>query len=257
MAVRFAPAYHASLPMATDPPILLFSDAHFGAHLPTQEAEKTRRFVSFLHHAHELGAEVFFLGDLFDFWFEYKHWIPKHDVAITAAIREFTTAGGTFHLLIGNHDCWARDYFEKALGMTVHRDDVTMVRQGLRLFMSHGDGKAPSDRGYRLLRRVLRSRLSIWLYRQIPADWAFRLANFSSGRSRELTQRRPKEFLGEYDDACAKILQSGFDAVVLGHVHESWVKRVGSGWSVNTGDWYESFGYVVLENGEFRADTWH
>ena len=79
--------------MTNSRPILFFSDAHFGAHSPTQEEEKIRRFVSFLHHAREIGAEVFFLGDLFDFWFEYKHWLPKHDVRITNAIRDVTAAG--------------------------------------------------------------------------------------------------------------------------------------------------------------------
>lgn len=242
--------------MPTESTILFFSDAHFGAHGPTQEAEKTRRFVSFLHHAQQIGAEVFFLGDLFDFWFEYKHWIPKHGIEVLAAMREFTAAGGVFHLIVGNHDCWAGDYFEKQLGMTLHRGDLTVLRQGLRLFISHGDGKAPSDRGYRLLRRVLRARLSMRLYRLLPADWAFKLANYSSGKSRDLTSGREPKFLEEYDAVAAELLNSGFDAVIMGHVHQGWVRRIGEGWWVNTGEWYEGFNYVRMESGRFEMSQW-
>lgn len=237
-------------------PVLFFSDAHFGAHAPTQEQEKIRRFTGFLHHARAIGAEVFFLGDLFDFWFEYKHWIPHHPVEVTAAIRELTAAGCPFHLVIGNHDCWARDYFPRQLGAELHRGDLTINRQGLRLYISHGDGKAPSDRGYRALKKVLRSPVSIWLYRHIPADWAFRLANYSSGRSRNLTGKRPPKFLEEYDRVAADLLKAGFDAVIMGHVHQGWVRRIGDGWWINTGEWYENFDYVILENGVFRAERW-
>ena len=243
-------------------PILFFSDAHFGAHTPSQEKEKIRRFVGFLHHARGIGAEVFFLGDLFDFWFEYKHWIPKHAVEITAAIRDTTAAGCPFHLIIGNHDCWAEDFFPKHLGVELHRGDLTINRQGLRLVISHGDGKAPSDRGYRILKRVLRSRVSIWLYRFIPADWAFRLAKFTSGRSRDLTGRRsisdkrPPKFLEEYDRVAEDLIKAGLDAVIMAHIHQGWIKRIGNGWWINTGEWYASFDYVKMENGEFRASRW-
>jgi UDP-2,3-diacylglucosamine hydrolase len=236
--------------------ILFFSDAHFGAHGPEQEAEKSRRFVSFLQHAAAERAEVFFLGDLFDFWFEYRHWIPKYRIEIGAAIHAFTHGGGVFHLIVGNHDCWAQDYFEKQLGVTLHRGDLATVRQGMRLYISHGDGKAPSDRGYRLLRRVLRARISIRLYRLLPADMAYRLAHFSSGQSRDVTGKRPPGFLEEYNRVAETLLKSGFDAVIMGHVHQAWVRRSANGWWINTGEWYDSYDYVILQEGLFRLEQW-
>ncbi|MBI3872652.1 MAG: UDP-2,3-diacylglucosamine diphosphatase [candidate division Zixibacteria bacterium] len=237
-------------------PILIFSDAHFGAHSRTQETLKIERFVGFLAWAQHRRAEVFFLGDLFDFWFEYRHWMPKVPVEIPASIRAFTAGGGAFHLIIGNHDCWAEDYFERQLGMQVHRGDLTVMRQGLQLYLSHGDGMARSDRGYRILKRILRWRLNTILYRLWPADWAFRAAHFFSGRSRELTTQREPKFLEEYDQSIAVLLASGFDAVVIGHIHKGWVRRIGAGWSVNSGEFYEEFNYVVLENGTFRIECW-
>jgi UDP-2,3-diacylglucosamine hydrolase len=237
-------------------PILFFSDAHIGAHGTAQETLKVARFVSFLDYAPTAGAEVFFLGDLFDFWFEYRHWIPRVPIAVLAAIRSFTAGGGVFHLILGNHDCWAGDYFERDLGIQTHRDSVTVVRQGLRLYIAHGDGLAPSDRGYRVLKRIIRWPLNIRLYRLWPADWAFRTARFFSGRSRDLTARRSPEFLAEYDRVAADLVRSGFDAVVMGHLHQAWVRPLDKGWWINTGEFFERFDYVVMEDGRFRLEQW-
>jgi UDP-2,3-diacylglucosamine hydrolase len=209
--------------MSNNCPILFFSDAHFGAHSAAQEKLKAERFAGLLRHADQIGAEVFFLGDLFDFWFEYRHWIPKVPLEVLAAIREFTRNGGTFHLILGNHDTWAGDYFREDLGVEIHRDDVSVTRHGLRILISHGDGKAESDSGYRLLKRVLRFRPNIALFRLLPADWAFRLARFCSGQSRELK------------------------AVIMGHLHEGWVRRRENGWWVNSGEFFETFTYVLLD----------
>lgn len=243
--------------MTTPGTILFFSDAHLGSHGPAQEELKIRRFVSLLQHARRSGAEVFFLGDLFDFWFEYKHYIPKTSVAVLAAIREFTAAGGDFHLLVGNHDFWMADYFERELGALVHRGDLPVVRQGLRLYLSHGDGKAPSEHGYRMMRAVLRFRPHILLFRLLPADWAYALARFCSGRSRHLNARRPPSAFARYDQVAGDILGSGFDAVVMGHLHSAWVRRLDGGWWANSGDFFENFTYLILENGEFRMATWN
>lgn len=242
--------------MADTPPIYFYSDAHFGAHTPSQERQKVERFVTLLAAARGEGAEVFFIGDLFDFWFEYKHWIPKVPVEVPAAIRGFTGAGLPFHMVLGNHDIWAADYFERELGAQVHREDLAITRQGLRLLISHGDGKAPSDGGYRMLKRMLRSRLNIMLYRLLPADWAYRIARFFSGHSRELTAARPPKFLGEYDAIAGDLLRSGFDAVLMGHLHQGWVRRLGSGWWVNTGEFFERFTYVRMQDGAFEMRNW-
>lgn len=237
-------------------PILFFSDAHLGAHDPVREAVKVDRFVSFLKYAGDIQAEVFFLGDLFDFWFEYKHWVPKVPVRALAAIRQFTAQGGTFDMLLGNHDIWAADYFAVELGATVHKGDLTATRQGLRILISHGDGKAKSDRGYRVLRRVLRFGPNITLYKMLPADWAFALANFSSRRSRELTSSRSPKFVTEYEAVAQARLTEGYNAVIMGHIHQGWVKRLGGGWWVNTGEFFENFDYVLLNDGEFHLKTW-
>jgi len=243
--------------ITNDPPVLFFSDAHLGAHPPDREAVKADRFVGFLQRAAQIKAEVFFVGDLFDYWFEYRHWIPKVPIRILSAIREFTIRGGTFHMLLGNHDIWAADYFTEELGVHVHREDLSITRQGLRILISHGDGKAQSDRGYRILKRILLYKPHITLYRLLPADWAYSLADFFSRRSRRLTSSRPPRFLQEYDAVAATCIDAGYDAVIMGHIHQGWVRRLGNGWWVNSGEFFERFSYVRLENGEFHLETWN
>jgi UDP-2,3-diacylglucosamine hydrolase len=243
--------------LTNDPPVLFFSDAHLGAHPPNQEMMKVERFVGFIRHATQINAEVIFAGDLFDFWFEYRHWIPKVPIRILSAIREFTLRGGTFHMLLGNHDIWAADYFHDELGIQVHREDFSLTRQGLRILISHGDGKARSDRGYRALRKILRFEPNIVLYRLLPADWAYFLARFFSRRSRQLTSSRPPRFLKEYDAVAAACIDAGYDAVVMGHIHQGWVRRLGNGWWINSGEFFERFSYVCLQNGEFHLEEWN
>jgi UDP-2,3-diacylglucosamine hydrolase len=243
--------------MSDDNPILFFSDAHLGAHDPAQERLKIERFTSLLHHAREIGAEIFFLGDLFDFWFEYRHWIPKVPTEVLASIQAFTRDGGRFHLALGNHDTWAGDYFSHDLGVEIHRHDFSITRHGMRVFISHGDGKAKSDGGYRALKRVLRFGPNIWLFRLLPADWAFRLARFFSGRSRELTAGRPPKFLPEYDQVALDLLRGDYDAVIMGHLHQGWVRKLDDGWWVNTGEFFERFTYVRLDGSGFVLSEWH
>ncbi len=237
--------------------ILFFSDAHFGAHEPAQEREKERRFETFLEHASRIHAEVYFLGDLFDFWFEYHHWMPKVSMRVLASIHRFTQSGGELHMLLGNHDIWAATYFSDQLGAHVHREDITIARQGLRIGISHGDGQARSDRGYRVLKQILRFGPNIALYRLLPADWAYALARFFSGRSRQLTASRPPKFLLEYDCVARDQIEGGCSAVIMGHIHQAWVKRLGEGWSVNTGEFFEKFNYVELVDGEFHLRSWN
>ena len=126
----------------------------------------------------------------------------------------------------------------------------------MRILISHGDGKAKSDGGYRVLKRVLRFRPNIILFRLLPADWAFRLAHFFSGQSRELTSSRPPKFLAEYNVVADQYLNSGFDAVVMGHLHEGWVKRRDKGWWVNSGEFFEKFTYVRLDGNGFSLEEW-
>jgi len=232
------------------------SDAHFGAHDEELERLKVDRFVSFLAHAERTGAIVWFLGDLFDFWLEYRRAIPRVSIRILAAIRFFVDRGGEFHLLIGNHDFWVRDYFATELGAVIHQGDVIIERGGKKILLTHGDGKADSDRSYRILRKILRFRPGIWFYRHLPVDWAFALASSSSRSSRRHNNTHTEEFESEYRDYARRQLSAGYFAVILGHLHRPLIEQIDDGWHINSGEWFDRFSYITREGLSFSLRFW-
>ncbi len=172
------------------------------------------------------------------------------------AIQSFVKTGGEFHLLVGNHDYWIRDYFTTELGVTVHQRDVVIEREGKKILLTHGDGKAPSDGGYRLLKKLLRFRPGIWLYRHLPVDWAFALASSTSHSSRLLTSGRTDKFEAEYRTYVEKALTTGTHAVIFGHLHHAFCEQLGGGWYINCGEWFEKFSYVQREGISFSLRYW-
>ena len=147
----------------------------------------------------------------------------------------------------GNHDFWIDDFFETQLNIRVHRDFLDLVYGDRRVHLIHGDGLAPTDRGYRLLKRVLRNRVNIWLYRRLPPDWAFGLARFVSGSSRDYTTRRDHTFAPDYEAYARDKIGSGFDVVVIGHLHIPVYSTIDGGTYVNTGDFIDHFSYARMD----------
>jgi UDP-2,3-diacylglucosamine hydrolase len=241
---------------SSSPPEYFISDAHFGAHPPDVEQRKIERFVSFLAHPDRQGATVWFLGDLFDFWLEYRHAIPKASIQVLHAIQKFVHDGGEFHLLLGNHDYWVNSFFTKELGVKLYREDVTIERDGKRILLSHGDGKAESDRGYRFLKKILRFRPGIWLYRHLPVDWAFSLARKSSHTSRAHTSNRSQVFANDYREFARKQITAGYHAVLMGHLHAAFCEELDGGWYINCGEWFDKFSYVTRIGEDFELHYW-
>ncbi len=237
-------------------PEYFLSDAHFGAHGTQTEQIKISRFVSFLGHPDREGATVWFLGDLFDFWLEYKHAIPKASVRILAAIQTFVDKGGEFHLLLGNHDYWVQDFFTAELGIKLHHDDVTIERDERKILLSHGDGKAAGDGGYRLLKKLLRFRPAIWCLRHIPVDWAFAIAARSSNSSRQLTSGRKSSFKDDYRAFAESQIAQGNHAVIMGHLHIPVCEQLRDGWYINCGEWFEQFSYITRDGDSFTLHHW-
>jgi len=228
-------------------PLYIFSDAHLGSASPQQEAEKIAGITALFDLVKTDGDRLVILGDLFDFWFEYKHAIPKDHHEVLFMLHDLIRHGVRIDYVSGNHDFWMDDFFEKQVGIVIHRDYFDLKYGGLRLHMIHGDGLAPGDRGYRVLKRILRNRLNIWLYRKLPPDWAFPLARFVSGSSRDYTNHREHEFAADYETYASRKIESGFDAVIIGHLHTPVCKTIGNGTYVNTGDFIDNFSYVKLD----------
>ena len=232
--------------------IYFVSDLHLGAGTPSEEEKKKEKFIQFLQLVRQNGQTLYIVGDLFDFWFEYKNAIPKTEVEILTALKNLTLMNLPVVYLVGNHDFWQRDFFHKYLGVQVEKGDVILNQNGKKIFITHGDGKARSDWGYRIIKAVFRHPLNVWLYRQLPVDVAFPLARLVSGSSRRWTEQRGKKQLGEYEEFARQKFALGFDAVVLAHSHSPELKALEGKTLVNIGDFMTNFTYGILHGKEFE-----
>jgi UDP-2,3-diacylglucosamine hydrolase len=237
-------------------PVYFISDVHLGLGTRREEREKENRLLALFQDILPTTDELYIVGDLFDFWFEYRTVIPKGFHRTLAALQAFTDRGIPVKFLVGNHDCWIRDFFSEEIGMEVHRTPFEAAIQGRRVFLHHGDGLATNDLGYRLIKPVLRNRLAIWLYRWLHPDVGVPLARGSSRTSRTYTSR--KDF-GE-DEGLLKFarerIQEGVDIVVMGHRHQPSFTHIDDGIYVNLGDWVSFNTYAIMEAGTIRLTTW-
>ncbi len=234
--------------------LYIFSDAHLGAHTSEKETLKVSRIAALFEKVKVDGNRLVILGDLFDFWFEYKHAIPKEHHKVLFMLTDLIERGIAIDYVSGNHDFWMGDFFTTQLGMRVHRDSFDLEYNGKKLHLIHGDGLARADRGYRLLKRILRNRVNIWLYRKLPPDWAMPFAKKVSGSSRNYTSRRDQTFAADYEAYAQQKLSEGFDIVAIGHLHIPVFKQLGKGTYVNTGDFIDHFSYAKLAEGEINLN---
>jgi UDP-2,3-diacylglucosamine hydrolase len=231
-------------------PVVFLSDAHLGASIGT--AERAAWLVEFLETLPGRIGGLLVVGDLFDFWFEYRHAIPKGHFRVCEALHRIARTGVPCLYFGGNHDFWAGSFLEKEVGLWVTQTAHSFEIQGRRVFVAHGDGLGTGDLGYRIIKKILRNRVCITLYRSIHPDIGIPFAYLFSVLSRRHT--KPREVLIPLlvRDIAGPHLTEGHDSVVIGHIHEPTHIRLAKGEFLILGDWIESMTYAVLEDGRFR-----
>ena len=236
--------------------VFFLSDAHLGAEEEDKEKLKEERLISLLERVKEEGEFLYLVGDMFEFWFEYKNAIPKDHFRILTKLKQLVDFGIKINYLVGNHDFWLGDFLPKHIGIPIFKQPIEVVHQGKRIFITHGDGLAKSDLGYKILKKILRNKINIFLYRQIPPDLSYPLAKFVAGRSRNWVQKRDRSYLQEYESFAAEKIKQGFDAVILAHTHVPVLNDLGEGVYLNLGDWFQHFTYGRLWEGKFYLESY-
>jgi UDP-2,3-diacylglucosamine hydrolase len=234
---------------------LFISDAHIGFS-PDEDRVRTARLLSFLQYAKDNAAELFILGDLFDFWFEYRYAIPKTGFAILAKLMELSSSGMRLTYVGGNHDFWIGEFLKRELGAEVTSGTREISLQGRRILVAHGDGFTRTDAGYRFLKIVLRNRAAIFAYRLIHPDIGFRIAKLSSTLSRKHTEGKRPTDAELIHEICEPRFNRGIDSIVLGHIHRP-IHLTWRGKEVLVlGDWMKNFSFARLKAGEFTLEKW-
>ncbi|MBI1782488.1 MAG: UDP-2,3-diacylglucosamine diphosphatase [Sphingobacteriales bacterium] len=240
--------------MNFDKKIYFLSDFHLGA--PNYESSLVREklVVQFLEEIKSTAAEVFIVGDMFDFWYEYRTVVPKGFVRLLGKLAELTDAGIPVHFFVGNHDMWMKDYLQKELNIPVYFEPVEFTRFGKKILVGHGDGLGPGDHGYKRLKKIFRNPACQWLFGILPPFIGMGLANYLSRRSRAQTGATEEKFLGEDKEwliiYCKEVLQKQhYDYFIFGHRHLVInFKLNDNSRYINLGDWIRYFSYAELDS---------
>jgi len=215
------------------------SDIHLGLQSTEVEKEKEKLLVKFLDYAKTSCDELFIIGDLFDYWFEYKRVIQKGFIKTLAALTVFADSGKKVHYVIGNHDFLHRDYFEKEIGVKLYHDPIDVLLNDKRFFMAHGDGLVKNDLGYKILKKVLRNKYLQKIYSLVHPDLGIKIASSTSKTSRDYTANKNYGKVdGLFETAKLKI-DSGFDFVIFGHSHIRTLEKYKNGNYINLGSWLD------------------
>ena len=239
--------------LSSDKKIYFLSDFHLGAPDPVSSIEREKIIVRFLDGIKNDAAEIFIVGDMFDFWYEYRKVVPKGYVRLLGKLAELTDAGIPIHFFVGNHDMWMKDYFQKELNIPVYFEPKEFERNGKKFLIGHGDGLGPGDHGYKRLKKIFRNPVCQWLFGILPPFLGIGLANFLSRRSRAQTGATEEVFLGE-DNEWLIIYSKGLlntkniEFFVFGHRHLPVDYRLNEySRYINLGDWIHYYTYAVFD----------
>jgi UDP-2,3-diacylglucosamine hydrolase len=229
------------------------SDFHLGTPNADASRQREKRIVRWLEEISKDAGHIFLVGDIFDFWFEYKEVVPKGYVRLLGKLAELRDRGIGISVFIGNHDMWMNGYFEAELDIPVYYEPQTYQIGNKTFYIGHGDGLGPGDHGYKMLKKVFRNPVCRWLFSIIHPSWGIGLANYFSRKSRAATGMELEKFLGEENEWLAiyskEVLQkTHFDYFIYGHRHLPLDLQVGpDSRYINLGDWLNYFTYAVFD----------
>ncbi|HEX5552173.1 MAG TPA: UDP-2,3-diacylglucosamine diphosphatase [Chitinophagaceae bacterium] len=228
------------------------SDFHLGAPDQATSLEREQAIVRWLDAAQTDAAHIFLVGDIFDFWFEYKKVIPKGYTRLLGKLAELSDKGIGVSVFTGNHDMWMDGYFEEELHIRVFTDPQAFRIADKRFFIAHGDGLGPGDRWYKLMKKVFRSKLCRALFAALHPGWGIAIANTFSKQSRLMTEEQT--FLGEDREWLVqfskdKLKEEHFDYFIFGHRHLPLdIPLSGGSHYLNLGDWLHHYSYAVFDS---------
>jgi len=242
--------------------IYFLSDFHLGAPDRAASLLREKRIIQFLEEVKKDAALIFIVGDLFDFWYEYRTVVPKGYTRILGKLAEITDSGIQIYFFVGNHDMWMSGYFEEELNIPVYHEPKEFEWNRKKFLIGHGDGLGPGDNGYKLIKKIFRNKFCQWLFGILPPAFGVGLANYFSRKSRAATGQTDERFLGEENEwlisYCKEVLQKQyFDYLVFGHRHLpiDFTLKGGSRY-INLGDWIHYCTYAVFDGENLLLKSW-
>jgi UDP-2,3-diacylglucosamine hydrolase len=239
--------------------IYFASDFHLGAPNYAESRKRENRIVSWLNFIEPTCSELFLMGDVFDFWFEYKKVIPKGFIRLQGKLAQMADSGIKIYFFKGNHDMWVDDYFTKEIGIEIISDELIIEREGKKFYLHHGDGLGPGDAKYKFLRKIFRNSFCQWLFSIVPPRIGMSVANGWSGHSRvangetEVFSGEEKEWLAIF--AKEKLLKTHYDYFIFGHRHLPLdIELNENSRYINIGEWINYNSYAVFDGTQLKLE---
>jgi len=229
------------------------SDNHLGAPTHGQSLPREKKFVGWLDEIKHDAAAIFLLGDLFDFWFEYKTVVPRGFTRTLGKLAEISDSGIPLFYFVGNHDLWMHGYFEEELNIPVFHEPEQFEINGASFFVGHGDGLGPGDKGFKRMKKFFTNPAAKWFFRWIHPDIGVRLAHYFSVENKLISGDDDAKFLGEDKEwlvqyANRKLETQHYDYFVFGHRHLPLeIDLNGNSKYVNLGDWIQYYTYAIFD----------
>ncbi len=249
-----------NIQLSTGKKVYFASDQHLGAPDNEQSLVREKRFVKWLDEIKPDCQILFLLGDLFDFWFEYKQVVPRGFVRVLGKLAELADSGIKIYFFTGNHDLWMRDYLETEIGAEVFHDRQHFQINQSKFFIAHGDGLGPGDKGYKRMKKLFRNKFAQFLFYLLHPDFAVWLGINMSRKNKLISGDEDVKFLGEENEWLAqyakrKLEQEHFDYFIFGHRHMPLEIQVGeNSLYMNLGDWVNHFTYAVFDGNELKLE---
>ncbi len=241
--------------------IYFASDQHFGIPSFEKSLIREKKFVLWLDEIKQDAEAIFLLGDVFDFWFEYKKVVPKGFVRVLGKLAEIRDSGIPIYFFVGNHDLWMKDYFETELNIPTYHQPKEFTFNNKTFLIGHGDGLGPGDKGYKRMKKVFTNPVSKWLYKWLHPDIGVNLAQYLSTKNKLISGDEDIKFLGEENEwliqyAKKKLEVKHYDYFLFGHRHLPMTIALNENSKyINTGDWITHFTYAVFDGNDLELKT--
>jgi UDP-2,3-diacylglucosamine hydrolase len=238
--------------------IYFASDFHLGVPDYEKSLVREKKIVEWLDLIKKDADELYLLGDVFDFWFEYKTVVPRGFVRLLGKLAELSDSGVKIHYFTGNHDMWTFDYLAKELNVKIYRVPIEAEYGNKKFYIGHGDGLGPGDHGYKFIKKVFSSKFCQWLFALLHPNLGIGIAEYFSRKSRIATGTTDEKFLGEEKEwlvihSKELLEKKHYDFLIFGHRHLPLdIKINGTSRYVNIGDWIRYFSYGVFDGKDFH-----
>jgi UDP-2,3-diacylglucosamine hydrolase len=239
------------------------SDFHLGTPDYASSLVREKKIVQWLESIEQDCETLFLLGDIFDFWFEYKTTVPKYFNRLLGKLASMTDAGIPIYFFKGNHDMWTFDYLEKEIGLKVIDEEWIGEIDGKKFYIHHGDALWKGEKGYKFIRKIFRSQIAIWLFRRLHPNLGVGFANYLSRKSRKKNSQLDqieiplkKEYQILFANEYSKT--NSIDFFIFGHRHKPLEHSINNSTKmINLGDWVTHFTYATFENHKVKLHNFN